>query len=328
MTTEYHKDFTEKYNNAKKLKSRDKDFEKQILKEAKKMGHEYDFIGCHIAHKYVRDVIKSRWEKLEQIYLEKNTVPKKGEGLYCTPWRIAFNYSNVVIKNRWDELEDKIIQLVESCGVIDFIYEYCKNTIKGRWEELENIIIDPQYKHFSARHLYEYALNVIKDRWPEAEKHIKKEPVFAYYYAHGVIKDRYPEAENTIKTSPYAYYYARDLIKDRWKEAEGYITNGRQYHLYKKIVNKKIINLLQNKNYEEVLTYCDFKDFTNIIKNAEKKHHIPNIIRNVMIANTLIGNNNDDSKKFMMQDKVFKQKMKDFLNDYKGIMVDDLIKKL
>jgi hypothetical protein len=328
-TEDYHKDLVEKYNNAKKLKRRDKNFEKQILKEAKIKNNDYSLVGFDIAHKYVKHVIKNRWQELEQIYLEINVPNRLIDEINCV--HLALDYNNVIIKNRWDKLEDKIIELVKFWGLTEFdpsaIYEYCKNIIKGRWEKLEKIIIDPQYEHFSTRQLYEYSRYVIKGRWIEAEKIIKKDYYWAYCYAKDVIKGRWKEGEEIIKKNhDYAYYYAKDIIKGRWIEGEESIAKGENYLNYKKFISKKIITLLQNKNYEEVLSYYDFKDFANIIKNAEKNYHIPDNIKNVMIANALIGN--DDSKKFMMQEKVFKEKMKNYLEKYKGVLVDEVIKSL
>lgn len=308
------------------LKGRSKDFEDHILKtkwNCWSEDHKYYSL-------YFKNIVKGRWEELENHIIKDIKVPKKGEGLSCNEWNIATDYCQQINK-RCEELEEKILSLVENWGFDDIAINYCEKVIKGRWKELEEIVIAASVREgcFSARHGgYCYVERIIKGRWIEAEEFIKTYPQAAMPYAMNIIKGRWAEAEPYfLKNAGCALNYAKCVIKDRWIEAESILSEGCYEKSYKEFIRSKILNLLKEKDYDNALKYVDYKHFTNIIKNAEKKHHIPDILRNAMIATCITGND-QNSTSFFKQDKIFKEKMKNFLKDYKGLLVDDVIEKL
>ncbi len=309
----------ESYEYAKNtLKGRYEDFEKETL-EGKWINH-YGYV-----HSYVKNIIKGRWAELEKSYIDKIVIPKKPEeGFYCWPVTLCNHYCKEIVKGRWEEFENKLLDVHKYWPHNDYGIYYCNKIVKGRWEELEKITITDPIA--SVR----YAIQVIKGRWREAEEIIKKSPMAAYEYAKCVVKGRWKEAEDIIlsaKNDVEAYWYAKYVIQGRWKEAEDIIENGSLEKNYKKLITSKISELLNDKNYDAVLEYVDYKHFTNIIKNLEKKHHIPDVIKNAMIASCLT-EKDQNSTQFIKQDKIFKEKMKSFLSDYKGLMVDEVINKL
>jgi len=313
----------ESYFHAKNvLKGRSKDFEDHILKtkwNCWSEDHKYYNL-------YFKNILKGRWEELENRLVKDIVVPKKEEMLSHNEWNIAINYCEN-INERCNELEEKILSLVKNWRFDDMAINYCEKVIKGRWEELEEIIKKEKHSLTRAHACCLYAERIIKDRWKEAEELIKEEPIAALDYAREIIKGRWKEAEPYIlKNELWAFNYARDIIKDRWIEAENIITGSTQKY-YKQLIKNKVLDLLQKKDYDNVLKYVDYKHFTNIIKNAEKKHHIPDSIRNAMIASCITGND-QNSTSFFKQEKIFKEKMKNFLKDYKGLLVDDVIDKL
>lgn len=314
-------DFEKSYETAK-LKGRDKDFEKEILRLAKKQGHFTEWQNYDIINNYVKDVIKHRWTELEKILIASLEMPKES-GLYHGSWNFAINYCQRIIGNRWPELENKLLELTKVKNIANFALFYCKNVIGSRWEELEKVILDKKTPACACS----YAVEIINGRWNEAEDFIKNYPNYATYYAKDAIKGRWIEAENSIKThTESTYHYAKDVIKGRWIEAEKESALDKHYG-YNNFIKRKILNLLKKQEYDEILKYADFQGFTNIIKNAEKKQHIPDVIKNVIIANAIV-KNDKDTKQFMMQEKIFKQKMKSFLADYKGLLVEQVIDKL
>lgn len=279
---------------------------------------------------YANNVIKGRWEELEKIILKQAEIPKKGQALHCSGWNRSIEYARCVIKGRWPELEEKLLNLAKVYLFGDFYIDYCQNCLKGRWPELENLLEMNEFEHFYF--WVKYSEKIIKGRWEELEEKLLKNSKaqenvgILYLYAQKVIKGRWIEAEKFIKTDPHVDY-AKNIIKDRWKEAEPFIEQKQNQEEYYKFIRDKIYDLLNQKDYEKVLSYFDYKYFSRIIKNAEKKHYIPDVVKNAIIANC-IGGNDKESVQFMKQDKIFRKKMKDYLEKYKGVLVDKVIQSL
>jgi hypothetical protein len=219
----------------------------------------------------------------------------------------------------------------------DLIQEKIKAGV--RCVDLEKHLLSINYSLGDYRRnefLIDYARLVIKDRWPEAEELAlsNKCTNLIVDYSKNVIKGRWKEGEevlvNNVKYHELRtlYYYSRYVIKDRWPEAEKKIesytrTSTSYFNFIKKLVEKT----LKNKNYEKTVDYLSYEHFGKIVNTLERKYLIPDVIKNSMIAKCIAG---DDKQglKFLEQDKIFKNKVKQFLEDYKNLTVGDVLIKL
>jgi hypothetical protein len=273
----------------------------------------------HSSIRYVAELIKRRSEILERTMLsqDKNWQDTWNNGIEY----YIEDYAKSVIKGRWIEAEKKILETeVSYCHV-----NYAQNCIRNRWPELEKKIIDNiKDKTRIVKLGYEesqigiyYAERVIKNRWPELEQKLLKfsgdnSNWVLVRYAADVVKSEWPELEKKIikeSDAAQAFEYCKYAIKDRNRDLENLIYSNYVYpSKYKSFIRTKIEKHLKNKNYDEILKYCDYKEYSSIIKNLYKKYFIPDTLRNSILAQSLVGDK--ESLKTLQEDKLFKTKVK------------------
>lgn len=278
---------------------------------------------------YGIEFVKGKWEELEKKILSCDKTWKDPYNGNITKY--ISEYSTEILRKRWTESEEFFLKLNLSQHHVN----YAKKLKFGRWKELEEKIIKKISKceHSSDRVTktytdeedayivgIQYAAGVIKDRWPELEKKLIKQTTSHYYdiqYAR-IFKKRWPELENKIIKSSnpsFALSYIR-ICKERIKELEALFEGDGRYgssHNYKNHVKKIIEKLLKNKDHDEILKYCDYENYASIIKVLSKKYHIPDVLKNSILAQSLVGDK--ESLKALSEDKVFKNKIKEYIKE-------------
>lgn len=286
--------------------------------------HEENKILGSISHssiRYVAELIKGRSEILERTILsqDKNWQDTWNNGIE----RYIEDYAKSVIEGRWIEAEKKMLEVEASYYHVN----YAQNCIRNRWPELEKKIIDNIKKNKTriaihsiteeSRIAIDYADRVMKKRWPELEQKLLKfsgdnSNWVLVRYAASVVKGEWPELEKKIikeSDAAQAFEYCKYVIKDRNRDLENVIYSNYVYpSKYKSFIRTKVEKYLKNKNYDEILKYCDYKEYSSIIKNLYKKYFIPDTLRNSILAQSLVGDK--ESLKTLQEDKLFKTKVK------------------
>lgn len=314
-----------KENSMKIFKTNEELLSEAILKKSRLEKHKENEIlsgklqGYLI--QYVIECIGERSEILERTILSQNLA------------EFIYKYANFVIEGRWIEAEKKMLDT----EVSHWHLYYAQKCIKNRWPELEKNIIDniervtrgfrvgsinsfsPGVQSFGDKieNGIEYAEKVLKNRWPEFEKKLLEIPGvnsnrFLIKYGISIVKSEWPEFEKKIikeNDANYAFEYCKYVIKDRNKNLEEIIcSNYTNKQNYKIFIKTKIEKCLKNKNYDEIIKYCDYKEYPSIIKNLYKKYFIPNTLKNSILAQSLVGDK--ESLKTLQEDKLFKTKVK------------------
>ncbi len=290
-------------------------------KEESEFVEDLDFLTIT----YGSEFVKGKWQELENkiLSLKKDWKDCYGHKLD----KYISEYATEVLGKRWEEAEKLLLKFSPSLYQIN----YAKKFI-GRWKELEEAIINNRASKSTADGYairgesaedvvlvgVEYSEKVIKGRWPELEKKLLSQDrtYYLHHYVKNIVKGRWPELENKLIKSRDAsscLFYIK-LTKERISELEEIVTKDRYAkYTYKNYIKKEIEKLLKKKNYEGILKYCDYEEYPSIIKNFYKKYFIPDVLRNSILAQSLVGDK--ESLKALNEDKIFKNKVKSLIEE-------------
>lgn len=223
---------------------------------------------------------------------------EKGEKAISKDSDVSTSYAQFVINGRFELGEDAISKNIENS------LDYAK-LIKGRFELGEDTIAKDGYS------VIRY-VEIIKDRFPKGEKTIKKEGLWDAY----------------IDTVAESMIIKSDENKQRIldKKIENHIVERKHdicgYSSYERLIKSLIIDNIHdgNKIIEE---YSDLPFFDKLITSISKQQVIPVEVNNYMIAKGLM--NSESSKAYLKNQNLFKQKIKNFLKQYSGKTVDELV---
>lgn len=296
------------------------EFEKDIFKEFDPNCHYFDTYLKNFYHKKTNKILdEAILKKVEDQSFVKNIVNRENN--------VLTEY--LVTKGEWKELEEKLLKFDET-GSIIFLYSlYVK---KARWEKGEiKLLSNIKPKELAIKHEHHipsqiacvavnfYARNLVKQPWEELEKKLELVPInekTSTYFKDLVI--------DYARYSKKSYYKLLEKIKN--------IPGWSGHNIYKNYListKKTIEKLIKKKKFDEAISrYGEMPEFTKIITNLESKYLLSDSIRNYMIANKMANEKDENIIKYFDKDKLFKQKMKAFLEEFEDLTVKEVLSKI
>jgi len=233
---------------------------------------EFLFLASNYEHliSYMRrDIVGTRWKKLEDAVLNGTCEPLIRSSL-------AVRYAIQVLEGRWRPAEPVLIQdsahpvlsqLFDawmSPSTLTCPVEYALKAIGGRWRTLEGEIVSGRSVPFVG---VDYAQRIRKAPWRGLERQLAVlppsvfKPICIVNYGCFVRRKRWPAGEKALLSHPPTHnlrdaimMYAFAVVGRRWKKAEPLFQNSPQ-HLLKyadRLLKGRLPNALHNKMVMEV----------------------------------------------------------------------------
>jgi hypothetical protein len=296
--------------------------------------------------------LKSRWKEAENIIFRKlNSSPTDSLKNYISKFyceEIKEKISKILLNKiesekyedyayddlifflkkigEWKELEEKLSK--PNVSYPNLSVNYCVHGIKKRNDQIEKKLLsmlnDPSSRSMG-NNLYSFQNSIylyckeLVGEWPELEAKLEQK------VSDTVCCDLW--ARFIIDYTRYCKKSHSSLINKLNVGTNNYNTQ-RAYSNYCKSAEKQIENFIKTKQYDKALEYSTINSFAKIITSLERKCIIPDEIKNFMIANRLVNEKDKNIKKYFEQDKIFKEKMRSFLEEYQDLNVKEVLLKL
>jgi hypothetical protein len=210
----------------------------------------------------------------------------------CDIYDVA-KYIDMFIKEKCEDIEKLIINKP------DLLLYYISNVLKKSWPKAELIIakkIEQDFEKKLSTGTIDYVFdfkNLDKNYFRIIEKQKRLKNLVLRHFSMMYVSGNYDYCSIDIESVAFGVLY---LKKERWKELEKKIEIAKEKYSFFDPHNtyfnyiKKIIKelLIENKHEEIINKFYDYKYFSKIIKSLNETHHIPDCLRNVIIAESII----------------------------------------
>ena len=306
---------------------------------------------------YALLILKSRWKEAENIIFRKlNSSPSDSLKNYISKFyceeieekisKILLNkiesekyedyaYNDLIFFlkkiGEWKELEEQLSK--PNVSYHNLSVNYCVYGIKKRNDQIEKKLLsmlNDSSLRSMGNNLYSFQNSIylyckeLVGEWPELEA--KLEQKLEQKVSDTVFCDLW--ARFIIDYTRYCKKSHSSLINKLNIGRTNNYNTQRAYSNYCKSAEKQIENFIKTKQYDKALEYSTINNFAKIIASLERKHIIPDEIKNFMMANHLVNKKDKNIKKYFEQDKIFKEKMRSFLEEYQDLNVKEVLLKL